>query len=236
MKTRTALPLIYALSFLMVAAATGSAQLNPATPDPMALTLDSSFFTYNMNDATIPQRTVRGSIVSFVFTGSFTVNLQSAPQWVISTKINGVAVQDGDMVGISQGQTLPVEIMITPYAERPDTENYCLFVKNGSKTMVGECITLTVTNTKSAVSTDLPAPNITVTPNPAGSYISVRGLSNEQSGYRYEIFSISGAEIRQGILPSDARINVQDLSSGAYRLLLFDGKRMLSNSAITILH
>ena len=137
---------------------------------------------------------------------------------------------------MGQNQTFSVEFDVIPYADRPDTESYCLSLIDGPTTQAKQCITLAVTDTKSAVTTDLPIPNVTISPNPAGSYIFARGLDNMQLGYRYEIFSISGAEVRHGLLPADARINVQDLPSGAYRLLLFDSKRALTNTAFTVLH
>ena len=230
MKTRTAFPLLYALSFLMVAATSGSAQLS-LHPDYMVVSLDSSFITYNMNQETIPQYTVRGSITSLVFAGTLTVKIKTGMQWVINTKIGGNAVQDGDVININLNQPLSVEVLIAPYAERPDTESYCLTLTDGTTTQAGQCITLAVTNAKSAVSTELPVPNVTLVPNPAGSYISMRGFSHEEAGYRYEIYSVSGAEVRHGMLSADARINVQDLNSGAYRLLLYDAKRTLSTTA-----
>ena len=235
MKTRTVLPLLCVLSFLMLAAASGSAQM-PLHPDPFGISLDSGYLRYNMNQGTIPHFTVHGTISSYSISGSFKVQIPPTKQWIISTKIGGNTVQDGDMVGITTGQTLPVEIMVTPYAERPDTEIYDLgLTYGGTLETMGEIILYT-TNTKSAVSTDLPTPKITTMPNPAGNYVIVSGLNEAQAGYRYEIFSTSGAEVRHGLLPSNARINIQDIPSGAYRLILFDAKRMLTNSAFTVLH
>ena len=120
MKTRTVIPLLYALSFLMVSAASSSAQKS-IHPDYMEISLDSSQITYNMNQTgTIPQYTVHGSITSLMYAGSLTVKIKSGMQWVISTKISGTAVQDGDFISINvnghresicrQGRNLPARL------------------------------------------------------------------------------------------------------------------------------
>ncbi len=235
MKTRTSLPLMFALSFLIISASSGNAQTN-LHPTYMEVSLDSTFITYNMNEKTVPQHTLRGFVTSTGFVGSFTVSQKSAIQWVISTKINGNVVHDGDIIGIGQNQMLPLEVIVVPYADRPDTESYCIYVSDGSTILGGNCVTLALTNSTSAVSPQMPIPEVTIAPNPAGSYIFVRGLRNAQAGYRYEIFSMSGAEILHGTLSDDARINVQNLPSGAYQLHLLDAKQTLINSAFTILH
>ena len=231
---KIALPLLFALSFLMLSHGIGSAQI-PLTPDYVEFTFDSSSATYNLNQSNTPQYKILGSIKSLM-AYNLKVTIHSANQWVISTKINGAIVQNGDMVSMGQNQTFPVEFDILPYAEKPDTENYCIILDGGQFAQAGQCLTLTVTDTKSAVSDALPTPNISISPNPAGSYISVSGLNDMVSGYRYEIFSISGAEVLHGLMPANARINVQDLSSSAYRLILSDAKGIVSNSAITVLH
>jgi hypothetical protein len=234
MKIRTAFPLLLAMSSLMVAS--GSIAQMSLHPDDLDVTLDSSYLTYTMNQGTTPHYTVHGSIISFLFSGSFTVDITPTKQWIISTKINGSSVQSGDMVEISPGQTLPVEVMVTPIGEGIDTETFYLGLASGSKGLALSEIILYTKNSTSAVNADQPNPNVAIVPNPAANYITIRGLTSEQLGCRYEIFSISGADVRHGMLPADARINVQDLSSGAYRLLLFDGKQAFSNTAITILH
>src|SRR5665213_1517454 len=175
MKTRTAIPLLYALSFLMVSAASGSAQVG-LHPIYLEVSLNSAFITYDMNETTIRPDTVRGSIISSGFAGSVTVTLKSTMQWIISTKINGGVVQDGDMIGITQGQTLPVEVIVIPYADGPDTESYCLSLTQGTNVQAEQCITLAITNNSATVSTQLPIPNVTIWPNPAGNYIVARGL------------------------------------------------------------
>jgi hypothetical protein len=239
MKIRTALPLLYALSFLMVSVDKGNAQLNPAYPYGVALSFDSASITHDLNQITITPDTVRGSMhdVSGLGASNMTINITTAKQWIILTKIGGNAVKDGDIINLAPNQTLPVELIVTTYADGPDTESYCLNLSlSPSYQLNHQCITLALTNAKSAVNTDLPIPNIILEPNPAGSYVFARGLSNEQFGYRYQIYSISGAEVGHGMLPADARINIQDLNSGTYRLLLSDGKRQLSSTAFTVLH
>ena len=236
MKTQIAFPLLYALSFLMVSFGSGSAQ-NPAYPYAIALTFDSAFISHDLNQTT--PVTVRGSIKDMSNFGSIkmTVNITNAKQWVISTRIGGSAVNDGDFINLPQGGTLPVEITVVPYAENADTESYCLQLSMSPTYLLShQCITLAMTKPNSAVSTDLLPPNITLVPNPAGSYIFVNGPNDKMAGYRYEIYSISAAEIRHGMLPADARINIQDLSSGTYRLLLYDGKRTVNNTAFTVVH
>ena len=239
MKTRTALPLLYALSFLTVSVTSGSAQLNPAYPYGVSLSFDSASITHDFNQTTITPDTVRGSMqdVSGLGASNMTIKIKTGTQWITSTKVGGSAVQDGDIINLGSNQTLPVEIIVVPYADRPDTESYCMTLSLSlSYQLNHQCITLALRNAKSAVSTDLLVSNVTLVPNPAGSYIFARGLNNIQAGYRYEIFSISGAEVRHGMLSADARITVQDLPSGAYRLLLFDAKGTLSNTAFTVLH
>jgi hypothetical protein len=239
MKTHIAFPLLYALSFLMVSAASSSAHLHPFYPYSVSFSLDTAFITYNLNQKTITPDTVRGGIHDDSQLGSYniTVKITASKQWITRTAINGAAVQDGSTITITQGQTLPVEVVFIPYADGPDTESYCLTLEmSPTYILAHQCITLAVTNTQSAVSTDLPTANVIIEPNPAGNYIFVRGLSDLQFGYRYEIFSIGGAEVGHGMLPADARINLQDLPSGAYRLLVFDGKRTFSNMAFTVLH
>jgi hypothetical protein len=238
MKTLTAFSFLVALSFLMVSVGSGSARLNAPCPCDLRLSLDTSFLTHNFNEGTITPDTVRGSIQDMSSYGArFTVKISAAAQWVIVTKIRGNVVQDGDIIKFASDETLPIEIIIVPYAERPDTESYCLSILwDGTISQGTHCMTLAMTNTPSAVSPDLQIPNITIAPNPAGDYISVRGLNSEMATYRYELFSISGADVRHGILHDDAHISVEDLPSGTYRLLLSDGKRTISNTAITVLH
>ncbi len=239
MKTRTAFPLLYALSFLMVTVSNSSAQLNPAYPYSVAFSLDSASITNDLNKTTITTDTVRGSIQDNSHYGNFkvTVNLAQGTQWITQTKIGGSVVQDGDIMQIGQGEIFPVEVLVSPYADRPDTESYCLTLSISPTYIVAHnCIKLVNMISKSTVSTDPLVPKVTLVPNPAGSYILVKGLTDASAGYRYEIFSIRGAEVRHGMLPGNARINIQDIPSGAYRLLLFDVKRMLSNTAITVLH
>ncbi len=219
----------------MVAATRGSAQVG-LHPIYLEVSLDSTFITYDMNATVIHSDTVRGSIISSGFAGAVTVALKTAMQWIVSTNIKGDVVQDGAVIGINQGETIPIEIIVTPSAKGPDTESYCLSLIAGSTTQAAQCLTLAITNAKSAVSTGLPIPSVTIQPNPAGTYILARGLNEELAGCRYEIFTISGAEVRHGTLPADARINVQDLNSGTYRLLLSDAKRTLTNTAFTVLH
>jgi hypothetical protein len=238
MKTRNAFSLLYALSLLIISAGSGRAQLNPAYPYDVALTLETSFLTYDFHQASTTPVTIRGSITDMSGLGAdkMMINITSAAQWVISTKIGGYAVQDGTTINLGSNQVLPIEITIVPYADRPDTESYCLRLSLSPTYQLNhQCITLAVTNNPSAVRDDLPAPNITIWPNPAGSYMFVRGL-DEVTGYRYEIYSVSGAEIRHGSLPADSRLNIQNISDGAYKFLLFDGKRMLTNTEFTVLH
>ncbi|MDP4221034.1 MAG: hypothetical protein Q8896_11405 [Bacteroidota bacterium] len=248
MKICTVLPLFFALSFLLFSASIGSAQSDPAYPYSVDLTLDNRSITHDLNQQGEVPDTIRGTITDKSGLGAdMTINITSAKQWVISTKINGNVVYDGTMMVLGMDQTLPVEIVISPYAERPDTETYCLDVSiSPTYHLSGECVTLTMTDVKASVSTDLPTPDIAVVPNPAGNYVTVRGLKDSQLGYRYELFSITGAQVRQGMLstnarinvmlPADARINIENLPSGAYRLLLFDGNRTVANTALTVLH
>jgi hypothetical protein len=239
MKTRTALALLYAMSFLMVCATSGSARIS-AWPYDIRVSLDSQFVTFDLRDSVITPDTIRGSIQNLTDPGfgpvTLKVKITSALQWVTFARIGGNQVQDGDNIVLGDSQTLPIEIIVFPYAERADTESYCLSLLIGSSTLSEHCKTFVVTNNTAGVSIGLPVPNLTLVPNPAGSYMFVRGLSGVQAEYRYEIFSASGAEVRKGILPDDARIGLQGLPSGAYRLLLSDAKRTLSNTAFTVLH
>jgi hypothetical protein len=240
MKIRTALPLIYALSFLMLSHASSSAQLNPAYPYGVSLSFDAASITHDLNQTTATPVTVRGSMqdVSGLGADNMTINITTAAQWVISTKVGGNAVHDGDIISLGSGQTLPIEVTFVTGAYIPDTESYCLSLSlSATYKLNHQCITLiTFQDKNAAVTTDLPVPKVTIAPNPAENYIFAHGLTGEKAGYRYEIFSISGAEVRHGMLPADERINVQDLPSGAYRLLLFDAKQTISNTAFTVLH
>ncbi|HYM19669.1 MAG TPA: T9SS type A sorting domain-containing protein [Candidatus Kapabacteria bacterium] len=239
MKKLTVIPLLYVLSFLMVSAGSGSAQIKPAYPYSVLLSFDTALITYDFHQTTITPDTIRGFIQDESQSGSYsmTVNIQSATQWIISTTINGSHVQNGDVIPIAQNQILPVEVIVIPYAEKTDTESYCMTLTISPTYIVNhQCITLAVTNGKSVVSTDPPTPNIILEPNPAGSYMFVRGLTDMQASYRYEIYSVIGVEVLSGTLPADGRINVQDLPSGAYRLLLSDAKRTITNTAFTVLH
>ncbi|MDP4221032.1 MAG: T9SS type A sorting domain-containing protein [Bacteroidota bacterium] len=237
MKTRYSLSVLCALSLLMISAGSGSAQMT-LHPDAVDVTLQSSSLSYDLNQGGSATYTVQGSIVSFMFTGSFRVQVPAPPlkQWIITTTIGGNIVQNGDMVSISANQTLPVVVSLRPYAEVPDTETYCLGLADGTTGLSIQCITLTVTGGKAAVGPDQTTPNITIVPNPAGNYIFMSGLSDMQAGYRYEIYSVTGAEVLRGMLPADARISTQELPSGAYRLLLFDGNRSVVNTAFTVVH
>jgi hypothetical protein len=246
MKTRNALLLLYALSFLIVSVGSGSAQI-VQTPFELVLTFDSTFITSDINQTgVVTSDTVRGTIQNTSGSGvsssfDFTINMDNARQWIIITKIdtgaNGfIQIKNGDVITIAPNQTLPVKVIILPYPDGPDTEHYCLSLTYGTTILSDKCITLAITNTKSAVSTGLLTPNVILEPNPAGDYMFVRGLDNTQTGYRYEIFSITGVDVRHGLLAADARINLQALPSGAYRLLVFDAKRTIANSAVTILH
>ncbi|MDP4221033.1 MAG: T9SS type A sorting domain-containing protein [Bacteroidota bacterium] len=240
MNIRTFLPLLLAFSFVMVSAGNGSAQSDPVLyPYDVQLALDLTSISHDLNEQTITPDTIRGTMkdASGLGASNITINITSAMQWVISTKINGDLVHDGSMMSLGSGQSFPVEIVIFPYAERPDTEDYCLKLSLSPTYVLNhQCVTLTLTSTKAAVSTDLPIPNITVVPNPASNYVLMRGLSDMQAGYRYEIYSITGVEVLRGMLPSDARISTQEIPSGAYRLLLIDGNRTVVNTAFTVVH
>jgi len=239
MKTRNTLPLFYALSFLILSVGSVSAQLKPLYPYNVQLSLDTAFITQDFNQQPTTPYKIKGTIQEMGGVGAdhVTINITNAKQWVITTKINGSSVQDGDIFNVAPNQTLPVEITISPYAEVPDTEHYCIELSLSPTYILSQdCITLVLTNTKAAVSSILPMPNISIVPNPAENYINVHGLDNMQTGYRYEIFSISGAEVRHGMLPVDGHLNIQDISSGAYRILLFNTKGMLANPAFTVVH
>ncbi len=238
MKTLTSLPLFIAL-LLMFSADSGSAQSTPAYPYNVSFILDTAYITHDLNETPLRPDTIHGTIEDFSQFGAFnmTVNISPATQWVTFTTIDGKTVKDGDVIAMTQGQRCKVEIIIIPYADRPDTENYCMTLSlNPTYILNSECIKLTLVKNISAVSVELPASNITLWPNPAGNYITLHGLGGEIAGYRYEIFSISGVKVRHGIVPDDTRISVHDLNSGTYRFLLFDAKQTLRSSAFTVLH
>jgi hypothetical protein len=236
MKIRTALPLLFVVGFLMVSSASSGAHVLPC-PCDLNLTFDSTATIIHHLDRPASPVTIHGTVLNPDGMPNYKVKITSPNQWVISTKINGTAVHDGDALDFPIGQTLPIEIIVTPYGEGPgtDTESYCIsFLWNSTKMMGTHCLTLVTTNATTSVSADMPIPEITLVPNPAGSYISVRGLSDMQFGYSYDISSTSGADVLHGIVPADARINLHGLSSGAYRLLLSDGRRTIANTAFTV--
>ncbi|HWF43093.1 MAG TPA: T9SS type A sorting domain-containing protein [Candidatus Kapabacteria bacterium] len=239
MKTRTVISLLCALSFLILSAGSGSAQPNPLYPYAVALSFDSARITSDLNQTMLTPDTIRGSMqdMSGLGAAKMTINITTATQWVILTKVGGNIVHDGDVINLTSNQILPIEVIIFPYADRQDTESYCMTLSLSPTYLLNhQCISLVTISTTSAVRTDQPIPNVILEPNPAGTYIFARGLNDMQAGYRYEIFSILGAEVRNGMLPADARLNVQDLPSGAYRLLLFDAKHTLTNTTFTVLH
>lgn len=182
--------------------------------------------------------TVRGSVKFYSESLDDNVKLKvsiSAPTyWSVLTKIGGSIVQDGDIIELTRGESRSVEVIVVPNSNEVATDSFSITLTDGC--VAKQSLALITTNTTAAVSSELPISDVTLVPNPAGSYIFANGLSNNQSGYRYEIFSTTGAEVGYGALPADARINVQYLPSGAYRLRLFDAKRIYSNTAFTVLH
>jgi len=242
MKTRTAFLLLSLLSFLLVSAGSGNAQITPLTPScDISITFEHSSVTYDLNQKQVTPEIVSGSlVVPSIFCSSpmtLTIGIHPPTNWITQTKIDGNVVQNGSLISVSAGQTLPVEVTLTPNTESNNIDTFGIgFLYGGKGIALLAFITLNTTNGTSAVSADPHLPNIILEPNPAENYMFVRGLSSAQTGYRYEIFSTSGADVRQALLPADARINLQDLPSGAYRLLLFDGKRTIANSAFTVVH
>lgn len=225
----------------MLSVSRGSAQkiAHPATPEELTLTLDDSKITHDFNDYPISPKIISGRLVSG-FRGfdilTVKINMNTPKHWIALTKIDGNIMNDGETFTVRPMEIHPIEIILTANRDKPDTESLCLTFSDGPNKLTWQCISLVITGNQSAVSTDHPASNITISPNPAGNYIFARGLGEERAGYKYEIFSLTGAEVLHGMLPSDACINVQDLNSGAYRLLLSDGKRTLTNMAFTVLH
>jgi hypothetical protein len=239
MKTRAAFPLLYAMSFLMVSATSGSAQVTPLTPCDPGISLQSGTITHDLSRQGATPHVVYGSIDYYIGgpCGAMTVNIgiRTPTNWITETKVGGYVVKSGDAIELTTSQT-PIEVTATPNTTKNGIDSFCIYIYQGTNGLgYPVCLTL-VTTDQSDVSADPPLPNIILEPNPAGTYIYVRGLSNAPGGFQYEIYSMDGAEVRHGMLPADARINVQDLNSGAYRFLLFDGKRTLANTAITILH
>ncbi|MEP7234720.1 MAG: T9SS type A sorting domain-containing protein [Ignavibacteriota bacterium] len=233
MKIRHALPLICVLSLLMLSFGSASAQSDPAYPYGVELSLDLASITHDFNQTEIIPDTVRGTMkdMSGLGASNMVINITAATQWVIFTKVGGNLVQNGDVISLSSSQTIPVEIIIYPYADRADTESYCIHLSlSPTYPLSHQCITLALTDKTASVNTDLQTPSLTLVPNPASTYISVRGLGEVQANYQYEIYSGTGAEVRQGILTADARINIEDLSSGTYRLRILDGKQSVSST------
>src|SRR6185503_4553722 len=102
MKTRTALPLLYALSFLMVFAGGVS-----ACPVIFNVLLDSTSLTYNCGQSQLLPVTVRGSVTfpteeNFDLDISLKISITSSTQWGTITKINGSIVKDGDIIKLNR--------------------------------------------------------------------------------------------------------------------------------------
>ncbi len=236
MKTRTALLLMVAL--IVISSGTSSAQVTPFTPCDPGVSLQSGTITHDLSREGTSPHVVHGAIDYYIGgpCGSMTVNIgiRTPTNWITETKVNGYVVKNGDAIGLTTFQT-PIEVTATPNTTKNGIDSFCIYIYQGTNGLGFQCLIL-VTTDQSDVSGDLPIPNITVEPNPSANYIFVRGLNNTPTGYRYEIYSSNGAEVRHGMLPTDARINVKDLSSGSYRLILFDAKRTITNIAFTILH
>jgi hypothetical protein len=236
MKIRTVLPLVYALSLLMITAISST-----ACPWQLGVKFDAPSVTHDVSNPELTPNPIYGAI-EFPNDNpddhmQFNISLTVPKHWTCIVKIDGVIVQDGDLVDVTRGQSRELEIIATPNSNEIDTENLCLaFSYKKSCGVGGGCLSLITTSTAAAVSSVPQAPSITLAPNPAGSYITAFGMNNQQSGSRYEIYSSTGAEVLNGSLSADARINVQDLPSGAYRLRLFDATRSYFSGTFTVVH
>ncbi|HET9137718.1 MAG TPA: T9SS type A sorting domain-containing protein [Candidatus Kapabacteria bacterium] len=236
MKIRTVLPFVYALSLLMVTVINSR-----ACPWQLGVTFDVPSVTHDVSNPELTPNPIYGAI-EFPNDNpddqmQFNLSLTVPKHWTCIVKIDGNIVQDGDLVDVTRGQSRALEIIATPNSSEVDTESLCLsFSYKKSCGVGGGCLSFFTTGTAAAVGSDQPASNITLAPNPAGSYITAFGLNNEQSGSRYEIYSSTGAEVRNGRLPADARINTGGLPSGAYRLRLFDAAQLYFSGAFTIVH
>jgi FG-GAP-like repeat/Secretion system C-terminal sorting domain len=60
-------------------------------------------------------------------------------------------------------------------------------------------------------------PRISLVPNPAVNAINISGLNHSEN---YIIFSISGSEVKKGVVTNNQKIEIQDLTSGIYYLTL----------------
>lgn len=225
------------LSFFIVFTSSARAQTySPIEIVVLNVKLDSTSITHDPNQTV--QKIVQGT-VTYPDPYSwgkvqYKISITAAAHWSAITKIDGKPVQDGDIIEMASGQTRALEVAVTPNSDAVDTDDYCVSFIHSFGTAGRLCLSLITTKPTAAITSDVSTPTVTISPNPAGNYITVHGLNNLQAGYQYEIFSISGVEVRQGMIPPDCRINVQDLPSGAYRLLLFDTKRTISNTAFTI--
>ncbi len=229
MKTRIAIPLFCALSFLMVSAGIGYAQMG-LHPIYLDVTLDSSTITYNLNQETVPSYTVKGIVTYSPPTqqpADVSMTLGGAKQWVVSTKINGVTAQNGDIIRITPGQSMPVELNITPYAEKADTETFSVIFGSAG----GTYITLFVTDTKAAVNT-LPSPNLSISPNPATGSITIKGAPiNTQSVWVLDVLGKSVIEISHPN-SSDFTLDLSKLPAGIYFVRLSSAGSVITRKIV----
>jgi hypothetical protein len=188
-------------------------------PKGLRFQMEQKTITFRLSDNPHSD-TVRGTIENIGDdTAHFVATIPPplATGWVIFPTINGknLSFLGHDTLSIAPHATQEVQLVIFPYAERADTEHYCLIIQDMAEGggAVEHCTELVVL--PEAGVQENAREQLRLWPTPADKFLTLSGASDLMD---YRIYNAAGMLVASGM--TSPRIDVRSLTPGVYEMVI----------------